>query len=413
MRHLRKTAAMAARNLLRGRRRTASTLVAIAVGLVGLTVLDGYITDSMRGLRESVIHSGTGHIQVARAAAFFDEGDNDPFPFMMEEAPALARELRAMPQVADVVPAVSFFAVMSAQGKTGTVQVTALSVGQAKRNLSGRNLTAGEDLRPGETGRILVGRGAARKLGIAPGATVSLFALNKGGGVNTQTYTVAGTTGTAIAALDNVSVFMDLADAQSLIGTQAVPQLIVFLKSTADTEAVMARLGASDGPSAGPGFSARSWEELSPYYRQAHTAYQMVLGVARLIVLIVALFSISGTLTLAVLERLGEIGTLRAFGTKRRQVLCMFLLEGLLLGLVGAIFGGLAGGGTAALINAAGGLTMPPQPGTSGALVIHFTPELSTFFMNGVWVLLAAVAGSLLPGTLSSRKTIAELLRSR
>ena len=41
---------MAARNLLRNRRRTVSTLLAIAVGLVGLTFLDGYITYSIRGL---------------------------------------------------------------------------------------------------------------------------------------------------------------------------------------------------------------------------------------------------------------------------------------------------------------------------------------------------------------------------
>ena len=112
--------------------------------------------------------------------------------------------------------------------------------------------------------------------------------------MNTQSYTISGTTATIIAALDNVSVFMDLGDAQSLIGSDAVPQLIVFLKNTADSARAGQTLrGASPGSTLS-GLTVRTWDELSPYYRQANGAYQMVLAVARLIVLIVALFSISG-----------------------------------------------------------------------------------------------------------------------
>ena len=80
------TISMACRNLLRNRRRTISTLLAIAVGLVGLTFRDGYMTYSMHGLRESVIHNGTGHIQAALSPAYFDEGDGDPMPFMLPDA---------------------------------------------------------------------------------------------------------------------------------------------------------------------------------------------------------------------------------------------------------------------------------------------------------------------------------------
>ncbi|MGA2477639.1 MAG: FtsX-like permease family protein [Spirochaetia bacterium] len=413
MEHPVKTILMALRNLLRGGRRTVSTLLAISVGLVGLTLLDGYVTYSMRGLRENVIHSGMGHLQVVKSAAFLDEGDTDPFPFMLDNAGGVERELRAMPGVRDVIPGISFTAVASANGKTGTVMVTALPIEQARANLSDRGIDRGKDLAPGESGKILVGRGVARRLGLAPGAPVSLFALSKGGGVNTQTYTIQGTTATIIAALDNVSVFMDLGDAQSLIGTDAVPQLIVFLKNTSDSTRVAQTLrGASPG-SMLSGLTVRTWEELSPYYRQANSAYQLVLAVARLIVLIVALFSISGTLSLAVMERLREMGTLRAFGTRRPQMLFMLLFEGLILGIGGALIGCLAGSAVSGLINALGGITMPPQPGTSSAIRILFTPEVSKFFANAGWVLVASVAGALFPGMLASRRPIADLLRAR
>jgi putative ABC transport system permease protein len=412
MNHLLKTILMAVRNLLRGGRRTVSTLLAITVGLVGLTLLDGYITYSMNGLRETVIHSDTGHIQIMRSTAYLDEGDSDPFPFMLAAAGDIEKELRALPQVKDVVPALSFAAIASANGKTSMVRVTALSTERASANMTGRRVVDGKDLAAGGEGRVLIGRGVGRKLGVKPGEAVSLFALSKGGGVNTQSYTVAGTTTTLIAAADNASVSMDLADAQALLSTDAVPQLIVFLKATTDTAPVAAALRAAPVSSSLHGLTIRTWDQLSPYYQQANTSYQLVLAVARFIVLIVALFSISGTLSLAVLERLREIGSLRAFGTRRVQILLMFLFEGLFLGIVGAVVGCIVGGGLAGLINAFGGISMPPQPGMSSALRIFFTPGAKTFFANAVWVLAASTAGALFPGILSARRGIAELLRA-
>jgi putative ABC transport system permease protein len=415
------TISMACRNLLRNRRRTISTLLAIAVGLVGLTFLDGYMTYSMNGLKENVIHNGTGHLQVALSPAYFDEGDGDPMPFMLPNAKELERELRALPEVKDVVPTLSFVAVVSVKGKTSTVQVTALPTAQAKANVESQQIAAGQGLEPGEQGRILVGRALARKLGLAPGDSVSLFAVSKGGGINTLSYEVKGTTSTIIAAIDNVSVSMDLRDASELLGTDTVPQLTVFLKSTADTDRVIEMLRSASAARAGPdaslrataGLTFRSWDELSAYYRQAISTYDMVFVVTRLIVLIVALFSISGTLSLAILERLREIGTLRTFGTRRGQVAAMFLAEGIALGIAGIAVGAALGLGGVGIFNAAGGVTMPAQPGTSSAFKILFTPRIATLLVSALWISAASAIGALVPAAVSSRRVIAELLRSK
>ncbi len=91
----------------------------------------------------------------------------------------------------------------------------------------------------------------------------------------------------------------------------------------------------------------------------------------------------------------------------------MFVTEGLMLGAAGAVAGVAAGIGVASLINALGGIVMPPQPGTTSAFTILFTPRPEGFVQNALFVLLAAALGSILPGMLSSRKTIAELLTSK
>ena len=92
----------------------------------------------------------------------------------------------------------------------------------------------------------------------------------------------------------------------------------------------------------------------------------------------------------------------------------MLMIEGLILGLAGAATGFLAGGGASGLINTLGGLPMPPEPGMSTpGITISFTPEISSFFGNGIWLLAASLAAALFPGILALRRTAAELLRSR
>ena len=318
-----------------------------------------------------------------------------------------------MSEVDDVMPVLSFPAVLSDGEKTHSVQVSAFPVEQSLRDLTGRAIVGGSDLAPGETGRVLLGSGLAGLLKARPGATIQLFALSRGGGVNTESLTVTGMTSSGIKAVDDISVSMSLADAQSLLGVDSVAKMVVFLKSADDTGAFLKRLDASPRGSALSGIEKESWDKLSVGYQYAHSMYELVLAVARLVVLIVALFSVSGTLSLAVLERYREIGTLRAFGTKRPRLLGLLAFEGFSLGVAGTVIGAVAGMAIAAGINALGGLTMPAEPGMSVATVnIRFTPGFDAFWQNCAALLAASVIAALIPGTLSFRRTIAELLRS-
>lgn len=407
------TTSMAFRNLLRNRRRTISTLLAIAVGLIGLILLDGFIGYSMDGFRDSIIRSGTGHIQIATSSASFDDGDGNPLPFLFDDPGRLEVELRGVKGVRDVMPALAFAASVSSGGKTVFAQVSAYPIDQAREDLSARTIADGRDLEAGRSGFVLLGTGLARQLAARPGAAVSLFALSEGGGVNTESFTVSGISSSGIKEVDDRAIAMSLDDAQSLIGARSVARLLLFLKSADETADVMRGIRSLPDGSAASGMALRDWEELSPSFRQANSLYLMILAVARTVVLIVALVSISGTLSLTVMERYREIGTLRAFGTKRPGLLAMLVCEGFFLGLGGVLAGSLSGAAIAGLVNALGGMTMPAEPGMSIASVtIFFTPKVVNLCVNGLALLVASVLAALLPGMRSQRLTIADLLRS-
>jgi len=291
--------------------------------------------------------------------------------------------------------------------------VTASPVDKAIRDLTNRKVVLGNDLTPSETGEVLLGTGLAKVLKVKPGSTIKLFALSKGGGVNTESFTVAGFSSSELKDVDDRSVAMSLADAQALLDVQQVAKLVVFLKNTGDTSNYLRQLATLPSGSPLSGLTYEGWNHLFTAFEYANSSFQLILAVARLVVLIVALFSISGTLTLAVIERYREIGTLRAFGSRRPRLLLLLAQEAFLLGAAGTIIGGSFGMFVTWAINALGGVTIPAQPQMSvSTMNVLFTPQVQVLWQNGVALLVASIFAALLPGTMSFRRTIAELLKS-
>jgi putative ABC transport system permease protein len=116
---------LAVRNLWMLRRKTLSTLLAIVIGLLGLTILDGFISASMNGFRDTIIRSGTGHLQVVISPQAFDQGDTNPLPFLLQDQQEVESALRTLPAVKDVLPSLAFAATVSTGQKTHYVQVSA------------------------------------------------------------------------------------------------------------------------------------------------------------------------------------------------------------------------------------------------------------------------------------------------
>ena len=95
------------------------------------------------------------------------------------------------------------------------------------------------------------------------------------------------------------------------------------------------------GTKAGLPLKAISWQKASGIIGQFVKSCAIVLYVAILIIFVIALVIINNALVMATLERVKEIGTLRAIGAQRRFILAMLVIESMVVGL---IFGGLGAG---------------------------------------------------------------------
>jgi hypothetical protein len=167
------------------------------------------------------------------------------------------------------------------------------------------------------------------------------------------------------------------------------------------------------GARAGLPLKAIDWQKASGLVGQFVTMIRAVLYVSVLIIFAVALVIINNALVMATLERIAEIGTLRAIGAQRRFLLGMLLVETL---AVGALFGGIGaalGGGAIAILRAVG------IPAYNDTLYFLFSgPRLHPVFSPvNVALALAIVfvvsgASSIYPGLLAMRVSPRQAMQS-
>lgn len=164
----------------------------------------------------------------------------------------------------------------------------------------------------------------------------------------------------------------------------AVLNAAVILKDESKIPQTIAAINAA-GKQAGLPLKAITWQEASGFIGQMVVAFQAILLVLVLIIFLVALVIISNALVMATLQRVQEIGTLRAVGAQRRFILAMLVLEGL---VVAAVFGG-AGVVLGALVVKVVGKIGIPAPN-----------DVSYFFFSGPRLHLTLGTGNLIAALL-------------
>lgn len=158
---------------------------------------------------------------------------------------------------------------------------------------------------------------------------------------------------------------------------------------------------------------AISWQKASGIIGQFVMLMRIVLYVAVLIIFVIALVIINNAMVMATLERVQEIGTLRAVGAQKRFILGMLLVEGL---LTGAVFGALGVGVGAGLVLIVGAKGIPAFNEVASFFFSgpRFFPALGTSNLVGALaiVFFVSLLSSLYPALLAMRVTPRQAMQS-
>jgi putative ABC transport system permease protein len=361
-------------NAVRNPERTAATASALAIGLallVFITILSASAKAPL--LREYA--RDRADFQLWPAAAQ-QAGDQKSGPRGEPMNPAIVARLRALPEVAAVVP------VRCVPG-TGAEQRTICAADPATiAEVKDLEMASGSlaDLGPGALG---VSQADATAAGWTTGAAVTIHAA--GGSRGFTVKAIYRTTTTFGAYL------MAPAD-QAHLGAGVTTPTVYIRAAAGDPAAARAAVGR-----VAAGFPGVEIHDRAEFHRSdieqisnATAVYRTLTGVAAL----VGLFGIVGTLVLSIVERRRELGLLRAVGMQRRQVRSLIRAEALIVVLVGAVLG--IGLGTVFAWAAAGVFEHSSSP-------TKFTVPVGGLAAIAALVVLAGIAAAVLPARWASR----------
>ena len=323
----------------RGHRANLSLFVWIGVGGVflgvsALIVVLAVMTGFQDGIREKII-AANPHVLVL-----------EPGGRGVANGPALARRVEPLPGVKSATPYVlqqALFTSRSGGATGGLLRGVDLDSPAVRASLGSQVRVGKLDplLRTEGEPAILLGRELARSLGAVPGDYVTVIspqgAMTAVGLVpKMRRFEVAGLVEVGMYEYDASLAYASLRTAQEFAGLgDRVSGIEVKLDDPFQARAIARQLATT----LDAGYWVRDWMDMNRNLFAALQLEKLALFVIVTIIVLVAAFAIIGHLVLLVAEKRKEIGILKAMGASASSIASIFLVAGMLIGVVGTVAG--------------------------------------------------------------------------
>jgi ABC-type lipoprotein release transport system permease subunit len=327
---------IAVRDLGRNKRRSALTLIAVAMGLALVISLHGFEMGAIQGAIDDNIRVQTSHVQV-RGESYDADKVSLKWEDLLEEPQGLAAQAQTLAEVRAAAPVLWAGGVLATVEESVGVRVFGIDPPSELAAPFREGLVAGEFLAPDDRGGVLISRRLAKSLGLTVGDDVSLLINTSGEQPDEAIFTIRGLYDTGLPGFDGATIFLPLSKAQAFtrVGDRA-SAVVALLHDRETADAVASALRA-------PGLGVLTWRDLNQLLVEGMNSAMGFLYMIYLIVLAMVAVIVANTLLMSVFERTREMGILAALGLKGRQIMAMFLIESATLGAIGVILGVLLG----------------------------------------------------------------------
>lgn len=340
------------RFLRQGRLQTLFILAGVAIGVAVIVFMSALLAGLQANFIRRVL-TAQAHIQllppqqVSRPLRDAEPGVAEgatvqpPLQRMksIDQWQAIGEQIRALPEVLVVSPIVSGAALAVRGGAGRSISVAGIEPASYYRIVDLRDKLVRGNAALGSSD-VLIGTELASDLGVDVGDKLRLSTATGAA----STLTIAGIFDLGSKGANQRSTFVALRTAQSLLGMPGgVSSLEVTVRDVYAAERIAQRITAMTG------VQADSWIKTSAQFFAAVSAQTTANTSIRFFVGLSVAFGIASVLVVSVVQRSREIGILRAMGVSQGQVMRVFLLQGGLLGLGGALAGCFIGAGALVL----------------------------------------------------------------
>lgn len=317
---------IAIRNLVKGKYRTLLTLGMIVGAALALSIFRGFVERTLELVENSIVNGQIGHLQMGMES-YWTQQFKDKKEAKIKNYMQIANEIAKLENVKSVSPRNKVFGILSTSSSSSSAAFIAVDM---KTEL---NFSVGFELLQGEKfdisqGKILVGSTLAKRLKLKVNDEVTVIVNTLDHVVNSFDFQVSGVFATGTDDFDSVAVFVDINDAFKLMNSPLIDILKISVSDISKLDQVRSELNEKFS---NQGLHVKTWYEISDLFRKVKSFYNAQSGLMFVILVVIVLLGISNTVSMSLVERIGEIGTLRALGQSKISVLKQFMLESIYL----------------------------------------------------------------------------------
>ena len=325
---------MAWRNMWRNWRRTVIATVAIVLSMFLLIFFQAFMDGMDQSIYGNTVRLYGGNVLI-HAPGYREKSTRLPMLPVANVDDILAA-VRSQPNVLTASRRINTSGLISNRSASQAVNITAIEPEiEAPISLAAEHLTAGRFLTAEDSDNIVIGQALADHLNVTVGDRVSLLGRRKDESMRQRSMTVVGIFDLGLGDAEKGLVFMNLLPAQTLYNLRGeVTEVAVVMEKIGQEEALINNIAPQF-----PNHEVDSIYTLRPEFGEALDIDRVIGLLLGGILLLMGAVGILNLMLMAVFERTREMGVLAALGLKGRQIMGLFVLEGALIGLVGAIIG--------------------------------------------------------------------------
>ena len=313
---------LALRNILRNKRRSSLTFVAIAVGIWSCVALSALARGVSDGMTKDAIWTLTGHIQIHEPEYLLDPVVDHRFPFDEQQF----RSQLADDLVTQWAPRVRVPAVIRSERETLGVSFLGI-VPSAEKGLSfiGENPKNGKHLSSRKDPGLIVGEKLAETLQTGLGKRVVIMASDINGKIADRGFRIIGIFQSELESTEKSYVFASLETAQTLLGMgNEISEISLITEEEGNLLSLVNNLKNKF-----PKLDVQAWNTLEPLIDAMRKIQGGFLLIWFFAVVIAISFGVINTLIMSIMERTWELGLMQALGLKPGEIRALLLIESL------------------------------------------------------------------------------------
>lgn len=312
------------------------SVIGVSVGVMALLIALALMTGLQGELRDRLVGSAA-HVYVFKAGGF-------------ENMDAELERLRGLPRVTGAAPVMLGLGMVQAGDKSlpitmkGVVPELESEVTEISTKLQAGSLDALEVHEQGQMPGILLGRTLAENLGVYVGDSVQVLIaegrLTPFGVIpQNRVFKVAGIFNLGLYEYDAAYGFVHLGVAEQMFGRSTS----TFIELRVDDLYAAPEVARAASGQLGPEYQAQDWADMNKSLFSALRLEKMAISVTIGLIVMVAALNIVASLILLVMEKSRDIAILKTMGSSTASIRRIFVLQGLVIGVVGTAAGALAG----------------------------------------------------------------------